>query len=54
MLDLAKTMLQETGQCAASGLTVAEIVEIATDLGLDPNKLRVVGQGDGVLLQVTK
>lgn len=38
-LDLEKTAMQEQGFCSAIRLTVAEAVEIVSDLGLDPSEV---------------
>lgn len=54
LLDLAKTMLQEHGACNASRLTVREVVEIVTDLGIDPNDVRLMPVATGVQLQVRR
>jgi acyl CoA:acetate/3-ketoacid CoA transferase alpha subunit len=35
-LDFEKTAMQDKGFCSAIRLTVAEAVEIVTDLGIDP------------------
>lgn len=36
-LDIKKTQLQETGACSIAGLSIADLMQIVTDLGLDPN-----------------
>ena len=41
MSDHAKTMLQETGSVNVQGLTVADIVEGLTTLGIDLRDARV-------------
>lgn len=44
-LDLLKTRMQEVGYCRVAGLTVAQIVEIVTDLGIDPGVAFVDAHG---------
>lgn len=41
MNDLLKTQLQETGECWVTNLTVLEIADIVSSLGLDPRTTRV-------------
>lgn len=41
-LDREKTQMQETGRLSASFLTLAELAEIVTELGMDPDKVVVV------------
>jgi hypothetical protein len=41
MNDLLKAQMQETGRCRVEGLTVLEIAEIVSDLGLSSRSTRV-------------
>jgi hypothetical protein len=40
--DLAKTALQETGECRASG-TLGDLIDIVTEVGFTPGDVRIVG-----------
>lgn len=38
-LDREKTELQETGLLSTLGMTLAEVIEVVTDLGIDPREV---------------
>jgi hypothetical protein len=43
MNDAAKTALQERGDCFVRNMTVLEIADIVSSLGLDPRLVRISG-----------
>lgn len=46
MSDLLRTQLQETGHCSVIGKTLAQVVSIVTDLGIDPHDVRFPVYGE--------
>ena len=40
-LDLEKAQMQSVGSFLAVGLTLAQVVEVVTDLGIDPNSVEI-------------
>jgi hypothetical protein len=50
---MLKTRFQETGRCPIHAVSVAGMVEIVNDLGLDPRTVRIYGAlGDAYLAVV--
>lgn len=42
---MIRTQLQEVGSCRTWGLTLADLLLAADDLGIDPSRMKFIGTG---------